>query len=83
MTVEISVTDGVQVLRLARPEKRNALNLEMYRALTDALERSDAAAVLEHMRSEAAEFARCLTSPEARAAFEAFFSRSRSGQDLK
>lgn len=41
MTVNISVADGVQVLRLSRPEKRNALNLDMYRALTDALERSD------------------------------------------
>jgi enoyl-CoA hydratase/carnithine racemase len=38
MSVEISVTDGVQILRLVRPEKRNALTQEMYRALSDALE---------------------------------------------
>lgn len=38
MSVAISVTDGVQILRLTRPEKRNALTQEMYRALSDALE---------------------------------------------
>ena len=38
MSVEISVTEGVQILRLARPEKRNALTQEMYRALCDALQ---------------------------------------------
>lgn len=42
MTIEISVAGGVQILRLSRPEKRNALNREMYRVLTEALERSDA-----------------------------------------
>jgi enoyl-CoA hydratase/carnithine racemase len=42
MSVETSVTDGVQVIRLTRPQKRNALNRDMYRALNEALERSDA-----------------------------------------
>ncbi|MGE5267867.1 MAG: enoyl-CoA hydratase-related protein, partial [Deltaproteobacteria bacterium] len=42
MSVEVSLTDGVQVLRLSRPEKRNALNRDMYRVLIDALEGSDA-----------------------------------------
>lgn len=41
------------------------------------LMRGDPAVVLERTLQEAAEFARCLTSPEARAAFEAFFSRAR------
>jgi enoyl-CoA hydratase/carnithine racemase len=45
------------------------------------LMRGDAAAVQERTREEAAEFARCLASSEARAAFEAFLSRSRAGQD--
>ncbi len=40
--VEMTVTGGVQVLRLARTEKRNALTQEMYRALSDALEAGDA-----------------------------------------
>jgi enoyl-CoA hydratase/carnithine racemase len=44
------------------------------------LMRSDSSAVLERTREEAAEFARCLTSPEARAAFEAFFARARPGK---
>ncbi len=35
--VERSIDGGVQVLRLNRPEKRNALTFEMYEALTDAL----------------------------------------------
>jgi len=34
--------DGVQVLRLARPEKKNALTGAMYRALADAIEAGDA-----------------------------------------
>jgi enoyl-CoA hydratase/carnithine racemase len=42
--------------------------------------RSDSSAVLDRTREEAAEFARCLTSPEARAAFEAFFARARPGK---
>jgi enoyl-CoA hydratase/carnithine racemase len=40
--VEISRRDGVEILRLARPEKRNALTQEMYRALSDALEAGEA-----------------------------------------
>jgi enoyl-CoA hydratase/carnithine racemase len=36
--VEIAAGDGVEVIRLVRPEKRNALTQDMYRALTDALE---------------------------------------------
>jgi enoyl-CoA hydratase/carnithine racemase len=44
MTAHIEITrqDGVELLRLARPEKRNALTQDMYRALTDALEAGDA-----------------------------------------
>jgi enoyl-CoA hydratase/carnithine racemase len=42
------------------------------------LMRGNVDTVLERTREEAAEFARCLTSPEARAAFEAFFTRTRS-----
>jgi hypothetical protein len=42
--------------------------------------RGNTAGILERTREEAAEFARCLTSPEARSAFEAFFARARSGQ---
>ena len=41
MSVEITVTEGVQILRLSRPEKRNALTQEMYRALSDALVSGD------------------------------------------
>ncbi len=41
--VEINVNDGVQTLRLARPEKRNALTQDMYRALSDALEAGETA----------------------------------------
>lgn len=44
-----------------------------------ALLRGDRNAVLTRTREEASEFARCLTSPEARAAFEAFFARTRKG----
>lgn len=40
-TVQISVSEGVQTLRLSRPEKRNALTQEMYRALSDALENGE------------------------------------------
>lgn len=40
--VEGQVTNHVQVLRLSRPEKKNAINAEMYRALSDALEHGDA-----------------------------------------
>ncbi len=42
--------------------------------------RGDGADVLERTHAEAAEFARCLTSLEARAAFEAFFTRARGGK---
>ncbi len=38
MSIEITFAEGVQILRLSRPEKRNALTQEMYRRLTDALE---------------------------------------------
>ncbi|HET6389148.1 crotonase/enoyl-CoA hydratase family protein [Hyphomicrobium sp.] len=43
-TAEVAVWrgDGVQVLRFARPEKKNALTGAMYRALTDAIEAGDA-----------------------------------------
>lgn len=39
--------------------------------------RGDTAAILERTREETREFARCLTTPEARAAFEAFMNRVR------
>ena len=44
MTTEIAVWrgDGAQVLRIARPEKKNALTGAMYRALSDAIEAGDA-----------------------------------------
>src|SRR5690606_9277348 len=40
--VEISVADGVQTIRFARPEKKNALNSPMYTAITEALKLGDA-----------------------------------------
>jgi enoyl-CoA hydratase/carnithine racemase len=39
--VDISVADGVQVLRLTRAEKKNALTAAMYAALCDAIEKGD------------------------------------------
>ena len=39
--VEISVADGVQVLRLTRPAKKNALTSAMYGDLCDAFDRGD------------------------------------------
>lgn len=40
--VDIHVAGGIQILRFARPEKKNAINAAMYRALADALEAGDA-----------------------------------------
>jgi enoyl-CoA hydratase/carnithine racemase len=40
--IEITASGGVQTLRLARPEKKNALTSAMYKALADALEAGDA-----------------------------------------
>jgi enoyl-CoA hydratase/carnithine racemase len=40
--VEIAVQGAVQTLRLNRPDKKNALTGEMYKALADALKASDA-----------------------------------------
>ena len=44
MSAEISVTaqNGVQIIRIARPQKKNALNGPMYRALSDAFRAGDA-----------------------------------------
>lgn len=39
--IEISVADGVQVLRLTRAAKKNALTGAMYAALCDAIEKGD------------------------------------------
>jgi enoyl-CoA hydratase/carnithine racemase len=39
--VEVSRADGAQVLRLTRPEKKNALTGAMYAALSDAIEAGD------------------------------------------
>ena len=36
--IECSITDGVQTIRIARPEKKNALTLAMYDELTAAFE---------------------------------------------
>jgi enoyl-CoA hydratase/carnithine racemase len=49
-------------------------------ATAKRLLRGDGSVVLERTRAEAEEFARCLMSPEARAAFEAFFARARTGK---
>ncbi len=39
--VEIGLDGGVQTLRFTRPDKKNALSPDMYRALSDALEAGD------------------------------------------
>lgn len=38
----VSTADGIQVLRLTRPEKKNALTADMYAALAAALKKGDA-----------------------------------------
>lgn len=40
--IEVSVDDGLQTIRFARPEKKNALTPSMYTAITEALVRGDA-----------------------------------------
>lgn len=40
--IDIQISDGIQILRFVRPEKKNAINAAMYRALADALEAGDA-----------------------------------------
>lgn len=40
--ITIAQTDGVQVIRIERPEKKNALTSAMYAAMTEALLRGDA-----------------------------------------
>jgi enoyl-CoA hydratase/carnithine racemase len=42
--IEVARHKGVQTVRLSRPEKKNALTAEMYRALGDALKDADASA---------------------------------------
>jgi hypothetical protein len=39
--VKTSINDGVMDIVIARPEKKNALNAEMYQAMIDALTRAD------------------------------------------
>jgi enoyl-CoA hydratase/carnithine racemase len=39
--IETAVQNGVQTIRIARPEKKNALNIAMYEAMYLALEESD------------------------------------------
>lgn len=39
--IAVEVDQGVQILRIVRPEKKNALTGEMYAALSDALERAE------------------------------------------
>lgn len=40
--IDVSLIDGVQILRFARPSKKNALTSVMYAALADALHKGDA-----------------------------------------
>jgi enoyl-CoA hydratase/carnithine racemase len=48
--VKIETKDGVQVIRMSRPEKKNALTREMYDAMTAALQAGDASsAVAVHL----------------------------------
>jgi enoyl-CoA hydratase/carnithine racemase len=48
--IEISVADGVQTIRFARPEKKNALTSSMYAAMNEALARGDVSdAVAAHL----------------------------------
>jgi enoyl-CoA hydratase/carnithine racemase len=42
--IEVSRSGGVQILRIMRPERKNALTGAMYRALSDALEAGEASA---------------------------------------
>jgi|EndMetStandDraft_3_1072993.scaffolds.fasta_scaffold125875_2 enoyl-CoA hydratase/carnithine racemase len=39
--IQTTVQNGVQTIRIARPEKKNALNIAMYEAMYQALEESD------------------------------------------
>ena len=45
MTIRTATLDGVATIEIARPEKKNALTVAMYQAMTDALiaAREDAA----------------------------------------
>ncbi len=48
--IEVSQSGGVQLLRIVRPEKKNALTGAMYAALADAIEASDSdASVAAHV----------------------------------
>jgi enoyl-CoA hydratase/carnithine racemase len=40
--IQVSVRDGVQIIRLTRSEKKNTLNIETYRALLSAFEAGEA-----------------------------------------
>ena len=40
--IEVGLDEGVQLIRLTRPDEKNALSSEMYTALCDALDRGDA-----------------------------------------
>ena len=39
--IQTTVQNGVQTIRIARPEKKNALNIAMYEAMYQGLEESD------------------------------------------
>ena len=39
--VLVDIADGIQTIRINRPEKKNALTIEMYSAMTKALRRAD------------------------------------------
>ena len=41
--IQIAVQNGVQTIRMVRPEKKNALSIAMYQAMHTALEESDSA----------------------------------------
>ena len=40
--VLVTVEDGVQIVTMNRPDKKNALTAEMYKVLADAIETADA-----------------------------------------
>ena len=40
--VLVTVEDGVQIVTLNRPDKKNALTAEMYGIMADAIEKADA-----------------------------------------
>ena len=62
--VRIAIDDGVMVLSFNRPAKKNALSLDMYRVLAEALEEAEIAVFVQRLRTR-----------EAAEAFQAFAER--------